>query len=138
MLTLLAPARVLHEWGAISADLGRAMKGDPKRNWMDILGQAVSGQLQFWRVQDFGHGYIATQITREPEAFKRVLWIVYAGGSAGGYDDKRAIMEIIEMLALQSKCYELRFEGRDWRKIYPDYQAKKGADGRWHFRKALT
>ncbi len=137
MLSMLPPARVvLHEWDTISVDLKRAMRGDPKRNWMDILGQAVSGQLQFWRVEDYGRGYVVTQITREPGTLKRIWWIIYAGGSGGGYDDKRAIMEIIEMQAANAKCSEVRFEGRDWRKIYPDYSAHK-LDGRWHFRKVL-
>lgn len=137
MLEHIPPARVLHEWGAISADLKRAMDRDPGRNWMDILGQAISGELAFWRVRDFADGYLVTQVTREPGTMRRVWWIIYAGGSAGCFDDKRAVMEMIEDKARSMKCSEVRFEGRDWRKIYPTYQARKGADGRWNFRRTL-
>jgi len=138
VLTPIPPSRVLHEWDAISADLARAFKRDPARNWLDILGQALSGDLHFWRVRDFGSGYLVTQVTREPGTLRRVWWVIYVGGTGGTMDDKRALMEIIEAKARDAKCSECRFEGRDWRKIFPDYAANKGADGRWHFRKALS
>lgn len=138
MLTPIPPSRILHEWDAIAADLKRAFARDPKRNWMDILGQAIAGDLRFWRIEDFGTGYLATQITRLPGTLKRVFWVIYVGGRGGSMHDWRALMSIIELVAVKDRCSELRFEGRDWRKPFPDYQATKTPDGRWHFRKALT
>ena len=139
MLQPLPPSRVLHEWGEISRGLKQAIKRDPKANWLDMLGMAISGQMQFWRCSGPSDGFLATEVQRFAGTLKRALVIVYAGGLGNGPDDMRAMMEIIELVALKSKCVEVRFEGRKgWRRVFHDYQATCGEDGRWRFRKALT
>lgn len=138
MLHPIPPARVLHEWGAISADLKRAMERDPGRNWLDILGQAISGELSFWCVGGPTAGYLTAQIVREPRTLRRTFWVVYGGGDAGSLEDKRQTMKMIEDVARAKKCTEVRFEGRPgWRKAFPDYVARQSEDGRWHYRKTL-
>lgn len=134
-LTALPPSRIPHEWEAIRGALKRAIERDPGRKWFDVLAQALSGALTFWRVPG---GYLATQMTREPGTMRRAWWVIYAGGFGGSLADKRALMGEIEAEASRHRCTEVRFEGRDWRKVFPDYQARKGADGRWNFRKALA
>jgi hypothetical protein len=134
VLTPIPPSRVLHEWDAISRDLERAFKRDPKRNWLDILGQAIAGELRFWKVTG---GYLCTQVTRQPGTLKRTFWVIYAGGKHGYLNDWRALMERVELQALKERCSDLRFEGRDWRKVFPEYDAHKES-GRWHFRKVLA
>lgn len=127
-------SRVLHDWGTIRADLSKAIEADPKRDWMDVLGQAIAGQLTFWRVGG-GRGHLATQITRV--GTRRTWWVIYAGGEGGTISDMRAVMDLVVHEARKAKCFDLRFEGRDWRKVFPDCQATLGADGRWLFRKVL-
>lgn len=135
MLTPIPPSRVLDEWGAINADLKRAMERDPGRDWLDILGQAIAGDLRFWRVTGATAGYLATQVTGQHG--RRVFWVIYAGGMGGTMADKRLAMAAIEQQARDARCSELRFEGRDWRRVCRDYRADKGPDGRWNFRKRL-
>lgn len=135
MITAIPPSRVLHEWAAISAGLSNAWRRDPKRHWMDVIGQAIAGQLQFWRVTGDGDGFIATEITRA--AGRRTLWVIYAGGRAMGLRAMRRLLETVEIIALRQSCDVVRFEGRDWRKVCPDYKAVQSDDGRWHFQKVM-
>lgn len=133
MLEKIPASRVLHDWSAIRADLAKAIESDPLRDWMDVLGQAIAGQITFWRAGDKGH--LATQITKAGP--RRTWWVIYAGGQGGSLSDKRALMDLVEHEARKARCFDLRFEGRDWRKVFPDYSASRDAAGRWHYRKVL-
>jgi hypothetical protein len=138
LLTPIPPSRVLHEWDAISADLKKAIDRDPGRTWMTVLGQAIAGQLQFWRVGGAASGYLATQVTRQPGSLKRLFWVIYVGGRGGSLNDWRGLMAMVELHAVNARCCEVRFEGRDWRRVLPEYDAHRGDDGRWNFRKVLA
>lgn len=138
MLQRLPPARVIHEWDAIAGDLARAIERDPGRTWMDVLGQAIAGELQFWEVRGPCAGYLASQITRESGSLRKTFWTIYAGGVGGDWDDMRSMLEIVEMQALNSKCTWHRFEGRaGWGRLFSDYNATRAKDGRWHYTKRL-
>jgi hypothetical protein len=125
--------QLVREWERIVPVLAPAVRLDPKRTILDVLGHALRQDMAFWRVSGEANGYLVTQITG-----KRTFWVIYAAGVSGGVAMMRGLMAEIEHIARHSHCAEVRFEGRDWRKILPDYRARKGADGRWHFRKALA
>jgi len=101
------------------------------RDTWTVLDQAVRGGLDFWRLTGATRGWVVTQKD------KRTLWVIYAAGQGGSLNDKRDLMALIEAKARDLKCNELRFEGRDWRKVFPDFSAHQTPDKRWHFRKAL-
>lgn len=134
----LSTRDIVAEWETIVSKLGSAVRRDPKRRLIDLMGLALREEMAFWRVSDGSEGYIVTQMTRKAKSFKRTFWIIYAGGMSGGMDAMRNLMAGFEHLALANDCDEMRFEGRDWRKILPDYRAQKGSDGRWVFRKELA
>ena len=139
MLEPIPPSRVLHEWGAISAGLKQAVKRDPKANWLDMLGMAISGQMQFFRCSGPSDGFLAVEVQRLPGTSKRALVIVYAGGLGNGADDMRAMMEVIEEFALKAQCSEVQFTGRaGWARVFRDYRTSNDPDGRRWFRKAIT
>ena len=81
MLERLPPARVLHEWAAICTDLRRVIHLDAKRSLADVLEQALTGELQFWRVTEPSEAYVATQVTRDSATNRRTFWIIYAAVS---------------------------------------------------------
>lgn len=135
MLERLPPARVLHEWDAICKDLRRVIHLDAKRSLSDVLGQAIAGELQFWRVTEPSSAYVATQVTRDRTTSKRTFWIIYAGGLGGGIKRMRGSMDLLIGQARKERCASVRFQGRDWRKVFPDFNASF-ADGVWHYRKA--
>ena len=135
MLTRLPPARVLHEWDAICTDLRKVIHLDAKRSLSDVLGQAIAGQLQFWRVTEPSEAYVATQVTRDSSTNRRTFWIIYAGGLGGGIRRMRGSMDHLMWQARKERCASVQFQGRDWRKVFPDFNASF-SDGVWHYRKA--
>ena len=135
MLERLPPSRVLHEWDAICTDLRRVIHLDPKRTLSDMLGQAIAGELQFWRVTEPSSGYVATQVVRDSATSRRTFWIIYAGGLGGGIRRMRGSMDLLNWQARKERCASVRFQGRDWRKVFPDFNATF-SDGVWHYRKA--
>ena len=135
MLTRLPPARVLHEWDAICTDLGKVIHHDAKRSLSDVLGQAIAGQLQFWRVTEPSEAYVVTQVTRDSSTNRRTFWIIYAGGLGGGIRRMRGSMDHLMWQARKERCASVQFQGRDWRKVFPDFNASF-SDGVWHYRKA--
>lgn len=135
---LMTQRDLVAEWESIIATLREAVKRDPKRKLIDLMGLGFRGEMAFWRVQGEAAGYIVTQMTRRPKSFKRTFWIIYAGGVSGGFQMARNLMAGFEKIATENECDEVRFEGRDWRKVLRDYNGYKGPDGRWNFRKELV
>lgn len=131
MLTQIPAWHVPDNWSAISAALAPAIARDPQRDAWTVLDQAVSCDLDFWEVEAPLAGFVVTQKD------KRTFWVIYAGGQGGSFAEKRALMREIEQTAKAANCTEVKFEGRDWRKVFPDYEASKSADGRFHYRKRL-
>lgn len=135
MLEKLAPATVLHEWDAICADLRRVIHLDPHRTLADVLDEAMSGDMRFWRVSEPSKAYVATRVVRDTGSGRRAFWIVYAGGWGGGIRRMRGSMDLLMWQARKERCALVRFQGRDWRKVFPDFSASF-SDGVWHYRKA--
>ncbi len=133
MLTPILASRLAYEWDEISTALAKAVRLDPKRDMIRVLGQGLEGSLQFWR----GDGYIVTQMERQAGTLRKTFWIIYASGKGGSIASKRELMSELEQKARKAKCSEIRFEGRDWRRVFPDFNAHRTDDGRWHFRKGL-
>ncbi len=130
MLDLVWPEwRVAREWPLIAKTIAKAVALDRKRDWFDVAGNLLKGTLQAWKVKG---GYVVTEINK-----RGTFWVIYAAGEGGSFADKRAMMAELEGIGKQMGCTDAQFEGRDWRKVFPDYEATKDASGRWHYRKEL-
>ena len=128
MLQPIPSSRLPYEWETIGAVLSPATSLDPARNSWDVLGLMFDRTVQFWRVRS---GIVVTQQD------KRTLWILYASGHNQTVQQMRETLALIEHKARELKCREVKFEGRDWRRIARGYASHQTADNRWHFRKAL-
>lgn len=129
MEVIWPPVLLAREWSRIAAALKPAIEQDPKRDWFDVAGELLTGRLQAWRVTG---GYLVTEINDNGP-----LWVIYVAGRGGSLDDKRAMLGELETIGRKARCTEVRFEGRDWRKVFPDYAATQDDAGRWHFVKEL-
>lgn len=118
------------EWPKIAAVLAPAIDRDPKRDAWEVMGELFSGGMRLWRGSDGASGYVVTQ------HLGSTLWVIYAAGAGHSLIGLRELMGIIEEKARRLDCTLVRFEGRDWRRVFPDYVARLKA-GRWHFRKVL-
>lgn len=137
MMQSIPASHLPYEWETIGPALSRAIELDPERDAMHVLGQGLAGELQFWRVAGSLAGFLVTQVCRVPDSTKRALWVIYVAGQGGSIRQKRELMALVEAQAHVARCSEVRFEGRDWRRVFPDYSARQSADGRWHFRKGI-
>ena len=128
MLYPIPPHRLPYEWETIGPVLSPAFEQDDERDTVDLVGLIFDWRVTFWRVTG---GYVVTQ------KVGTTLWILYAGGKGGGLRNMRDLLALIEHKARELKCREVKFEGRDWRRIARGYASHQTADNRWHFRKAL-
>jgi len=124
-------AAIPQEWPKIAAVLAPAIDRDPKRDAWEVMGELFSGGMRLWRGADGASGYVVTQ------QVGTVFWVIYAAGAGHSLTGLRELMTAIEGMARAAGSMFVRFEGRDWRRVFPDYKARLKA-GRWHFRKALT
>lgn len=129
MLYPIPPHRLPYEWETIGPVLSPAFEQDDERDTVDLVGLIFDWRVTFWRVTG---GYVVTQ------KVGTTLWILYAGGKGGGLRNMRDLLALIEHKARELKCREVKFEGRDWRRIARGYSVSHTADGRWHFRKGLV
>jgi hypothetical protein len=130
MLTPVPVARIPHEWDRIVTALKPAVDRDPKHNLDHLLRDCMSGLLRMWRVTE-GDGYLVTQTDAG------VFHLIYVGGVSLGLRSMKRLLEALEMIAVSRQCKEVRFEGRDWRRIASGYNASKDDDGRWQFSRVM-
>ena len=129
MLEPIPSARLPYEWETIGPVLSPAFEQDDERDAVDLVGLMFDGRVTFWRVTG---GYVVTQ------KVGTTLWILYAGGKGGGLRNMRELLALIEHKARELRCREVKFQGRDWRRIARGYHAYHRPDGRWEFRKGLV
>jgi len=119
------------EWAAIEATLRPAIERDPQRDSWRVLDQAMSCDLDFWRIDGQLTGWAVTQTLRP------VFWVIYVGGCGGSIQQARDDMRLLEDEARKARCSIVKFRGRDWRRVFPNYHAKRLEDGRWEFRRTI-
>ena len=105
------------------------MRQDPKRSTWDKLDLLFDPSVRFWRVTG---GHVVTQ------KVGGTLWVLYAAGEGRSVAHMRELLALIEHKARELKCRDVRFEGRDWRRIARGYLSHRSADGRWHFTKRIV
>lgn len=128
MLEAIPASRLPYEWETIGPVLSPALERDSERSTWDRLDLMFDPRVRFWRVST--GGYIVTQ------QVKTTLWVLYAAGNGGGLRNMRDLLALIEHKARELRCRDIRFEGRDWRRIARGYLWHR-SNGRHHFRKAL-
>lgn len=119
--------RIGAEWWRISLLLGPAIDVDPGASREAVKGWLLSGQSEaFWvGVQDNATGIGVTTIG--PIDGTEVCWVNYIAGTVTGgpkafVRTAHAIMDQIEILARQAGCAELRGGGRNWSRVFPEWE----------------
>lgn len=127
MLEAIPASRLPYEWETIGPAITEAMALDTGRTAWDKLDLLFDARVTFWRAPG---GLIVTQ------KVNGTLWILYAEGKGQTARNMRELLALIEHKARELKCREVRFEGRDWRRIARGYLWHR-SNGRYHFRKAI-
>lgn len=114
--------RVPFEWERIAALLDKAIAHDERATPKDVYDWLVSGRSEaFWVAVTFNAtGLIVT--TTEGD----VCWINYVAGKVKGgprafIRAARAVVDEMAVLARDAGCTELRGGGRNWSRVFPDW-----------------
>jgi hypothetical protein len=122
MFSVIPRDRVAAEWPAILGLIGAAIKHDKNATPTDVRRWLTTGRAEaFWIRTPRVIGLAVT--TTEG----RVCWLNYAGGKVSGGPRAfvmavRAIVAEIERLATLAGCSELRLGGRNWSRVFPDWE----------------
>ena len=119
--------RVPFEWERIASLLSSAFAHDGEATPLDVYAWLTSGQSEaFWvGAATNATGIIVT--TTGPIDGTEVCWINYAAGTVRGgprafIATARAIVDQIEDLAREAGCTELRGGGRNWSRVFPEWE----------------
>jgi hypothetical protein len=118
--------RVPFVWEEIKPLLRKAIGHDEAVDEADVYGRLVSGQSEaFWLKGDTVNGIAV--ISLGPIDGVEVCWLNYVAGTIYGgpkafIEAARWIVEHISILASDAGCTELRGGGRDWSRVFPEWE----------------
>lgn len=122
-----------HEW--MGALLEKAVVHDDLRTMTDVFSELVKGRFRAWVVDASGvFGVVVTSLEEAPSG--RRFWVNYAAGRTGGLRSMRRVIRELEHIARDMNAHEVRLQGRDWRRVLPDYDATENV-ARNEIRKVL-
>jgi hypothetical protein len=115
--------RIPFEWERIMSLIGKAIEHDKNATPLDVYAWLTSGRSEaFWiaiPVNVRGIGVTTTE--------GDVCFINYVGGEVKGGPRAfirlaRIVVADIEILASDAGCKELRGGGRDWSRVFPEWE----------------
>lgn len=137
MLRHIRPLDVPKAWFDMGMGdlLATAIRHDDLRTVTDVFQELVRGRFVAWVVEEAdGRGVIVTSLEDHPDG--RRFWVNYAAGRTGGLQAMRRLMRQLEHIATDMNATEIRLQGRDWRRVLPDYEATENV-ARNEIRKVL-
>lgn len=118
----IARERIPSEWERIIALIGPAIEHDKNATPLDVYAWLTSGRSEaFWIGHEHAKGVGVT--TTEGD----VCWLNYVGGTMTSSPRKfiraaRVVVHDLADLAREQGCTELRLGGRDWSRVFPDWE----------------
>lgn len=119
----IAKERIPFEWERIVALIGKAIAHDKNATPLDVYAWLTSGCSEAFRVEIPGRVDGLAVTTTEGN----VCWINYVGGRIDGGPRSfiraaRDVVDGIEALARDVGCTELRLGGRNWSRVFPEWE----------------
>jgi hypothetical protein len=119
----IAKERIPFEWERIVSLIGKAIGHDRNASPLDVYAWLTSGRSEAFWVGIPVHVTGLAVTTTEGS----VCWINYVGGSVKGGPRAfitacRDVVAEIENLARDVGCTELRLGGRNWSRVFPEWE----------------
>jgi hypothetical protein len=133
--------RIPFEWERLVGLLRPAIGYDPNVTELDVYGKLINGICNAFTVTEGeAKGLLVAEICDVNG--KTCLWASYIAGTVNGRPRAflalmRGIMAEVEMLARNAGCEEIRIGGRDWSKVFPEYEPVANGSAPNELRKAL-
>jgi hypothetical protein len=128
MITLLLPDYVATWWGELGVRLAPAIRVDPKRKIADVYRELMTGHFALFTVNENGVNALAVVAIDQIDETKR-LSLVYVAGTISPLRKVRDLMQIVIDTAKDLRCTEVRIEGRDWSRFFPDWERMGDRNG---------
>lgn len=131
---LLLPSMIEADWDRIGGMLEPAIEYDEARQSEDVRRDLLNGDMALFDIElHEASGVVVIEFSDE------VCWLLYVTGNIGGKGREwikrvHLLMQVFEDIARRHGCTELRLEGRDWHRVFPEYER---LGGRNELRKAL-
>jgi hypothetical protein len=133
----MLPAAIDADWERIGALLAPAIKQDDQRQDSDVFRDLMAGDMALFEVEASGaRGVVVVEIDGP------TFWITYIAGRIDGLPRRwlervRMLMSYFAGIARAHNCTELRIEGRDWSRVFPDWERIDERPGRHELRRIL-
>ena len=118
----IARERIPSEWGRIIALISPAIEHDKNATPFDVYAWLTSGRSEaFWIGHQYAKGVGVT--TTEGD----VCWLNYVGGTMTSSPRQfiraaRIVVHDLADLARGQGCTELRLGGRNWSRVFPEWE----------------
>lgn len=134
---LLLPSAVDADWERIGALLQPAIAHDRHMMAIEVYAALMRGRFAFFDIDLYEMRGAAVL-----EIGERVATVVYVAGRIGGRGRVwlarvRLLMQAFCDLVRRLGCTEMRLEGRDWGRVFPDWERLAERPGRHELRKVL-
>lgn len=110
------------DWQRIEGLLGPAIEHDDMRQTEDVRRDLLNGDMALFDIELHEISGVAVI-----EFADGICWLIYCGGRIGGHGREwlsrtRLLVQVFADLARSFGCTEMRIEGRDWHRIFPDWE----------------
>jgi hypothetical protein len=131
----IRPERIPFEWERMAGLLAQALAHDPNKTTLkDLYAKLTSGNAHCLEVTADGvHGVLVFEVFEEEDEIKAFTSYI-AGkvelGPKAWVAAMRAMMAEFEHMLADAGCVENYIGGRDWSRIFPDYEPADGVPNR--------
>jgi hypothetical protein len=128
--TLLDPARIERDWPSLSERLWPAVRQDPTYNLAGLYQRLINGSACLFEVNDGASGLWVISLAEEGDNL--IAWTTAIAGRIDG-GPKRRLAEMRHALRALERTLKIagvkahRMCGRDYSRLFPDYQPYAGA-----------
>ena len=119
----IARERIPFEWERIIGLIGQAIERDPDATPAGLYRELVAGRAEaFWIGVPVHATGIAVTTTTDDACFINYVAGTVEGGPRKFIQTARDIVAEIETLARDAGCTELRGGGRNWSRVFPEWE----------------
>lgn len=115
--------RIPFEWERIVRLIGKAIEHDENATPLNVYAWLTSGRSEaFWIGIPTNVAGVAVTTTDEESCFINYVGGTVKGGPRAFIRLARLVVAEIEILASEQGCKELRGGGRDWSRVFPEWE----------------
>jgi hypothetical protein len=128
MMRLWVAKDIERDWWLLSEILAPAVRYDGKRTMGGVHDALLTGDFALFTINEISVNLVAVAELHQIDAGK-CLSLIYLAGHIGPFSPRQWINRMRQMMtsyaeevAKAMNCVETRVEGRDWSRVFPDWE----------------